>query len=823
MANIFEQLNLPTNLPLDQKTVVADRTSTSPVPAGVPMGQRYTGLVVWDTNTTGENTPGLYVWDGSQWNAVSHSGTPADTGIHVVGEISVLNGTSNLAGDITWSELQSQATGNVARITIAYTTIDPAVTAGSIVLASSASAGFTFPFRVFSVDPTVTGGTRYMFTQGPTNFYNTTINGNYIGSTGAFNSAMNGINDWTFTHATDNEFHSLQADPGINLTVTDDVATIGVDPSYNNTSTTRLVDEQFRYVHDEIVYISPYLVNSSGTIAATGNTTITLDGSGDAGFGANDQIRIIGTDQDGDTGTVDVDVVSLNTDTNVLVVNNPHNYSAGATSIDFSPTDQIRVIEAENTNLAISRVDTNHFGRDANGRLTLRRSFRGEFDTGGSIESFRERFPFGVIVNGDIVTAFGQPWVWTGQDTGDVSRQQLTHLPVTNPNWASLNNPIIVLTDMNQTVGPGQIAVIDSNTAYINMSGNEVIGVNTGTTFGSDIWTSIGGGGRTVITGGSTTYNQGAFRISPSNTDTQLQVNNTYILSSVQVEERFTIPGDATSPFTATLGRLGTPTQSGQELVNENPTGINPSPITFGNEVAVEDGTRGIVSVNVPFTRVNANDVFFDVVYVPRYRVIMPQSPSAGDTITLKKIGDSHPFIYGDSTQTDATAQVLINGAMTTLQLEDNEEVHLTYLNETRGWWLSRNEIVRFVDGTSAHPLNIGLSSPIEGDLIWVEGTVGGITPGLARFDGTNWISTSAPNDDVRNRILLTGGFLLARDASQDLNTRQAYRGSLIGEANTTTYWFDENATETINGLATEGVWYDANAAGNALIGFPAT
>ena len=574
MANIFEQLNLPTNLPLDQKTVVADRTSTSPVPAGVPMGQRYTGLVVWDTNTTGENTPGLYVWDGSQWNAVSHSGTPADTGIHVVGETSVLNGTSNLAGDITWSELQSQATGNVARITIAYTTIDPAVTAGSIVLASSASAGFTFPFRVFSVDPTVTGGTRYMFTQGPTNFYNTTINGNYIGSTGAFNSAMNGINDWTFTHATDNEFHSLQADPGIILTVTDDVGTIGVDPSYDNTSTARLVEEQFRYVHDEMVYISPYVIDSTGTIAATGSTTINLDGSGDAGFATNDQIRIIGTDQDGDTGTVDVDVVSLNTGTNVLIVNNPHNYSPGATSISFEVDDQIRVIEIEATNLAIERVDTNHFGRDSNGRLTLRRSFRGQFEIGVAIVTFREMFPFGVIANGDIVTAYGEPWVWTGADTGDVSRQQGGHLPSINANWTRLNNPFIVLNDTGQAVGPGQIAIVDSSTAYINRSGNVIIGITTSTTFLDSIWTNIS--------------------------------------------------------------------------------------------------------------------------------------------------------------------------------------------------------------------------------------------------------SISAPSAAEINRSLLTGGFLLARDADQDLNTRQAYTGSLLGETSTT-YWFDETAMETISGLATEGVWYDANAAGNALIGFPAT
>ena len=74
MANIFEQLRLPTNLPLDNKTVVVDRNNTTSgftngIANGVPVGQRYTGLVVYDTTAEG-----LYVWNGSVWAEVSGGG-----------------------------------------------------------------------------------------------------------------------------------------------------------------------------------------------------------------------------------------------------------------------------------------------------------------------------------------------------------------------------------------------------------------------------------------------------------------------------------------------------------------------------------------------------------------------------------------------------------------------------------------------------------------------------------------------------------------------------------------------------------------------------
>ena len=267
---------------------------------------------------------------------------------------------------------------------------------------------------------------------------------------------------------------------------------------------------------------------------------------------------------------------------------------------------------------------------------------------------------------------------------------------------------------------------------------------------------------RRVLTGGARQLNDGALRIAPAAGDIQLDVNNSYILSSVEVAQRFEITTTATSPATFTLTHLATPIQAGGQLVQENPTNVAaPLPVTFGNEVLDRNPNTGdINAITIPFTRVNAREsVFVDALYVPRYTVVMPRNPSAGDIVTLKKIGDAHPIIKGESSQSDDNARVLIannsgTGTLQELRIEDNEEVHLTFLGTTQGWWLSRNEVVRFVDGTGAHPLNIELSSPIEGDLVWVQPAngveVGGIPEGLARFNGTSWISAN-------DRIILNG------------------------------------------------------------------
>ena len=493
MANIFEQLNLPTNLPLDQKTVVADRTSTSAVPAGVPMGQRYTGLVVWDTNTTGQNTPGLYVWDGSQWNAVSHSGTPVDTGIHVVSEVLVTNGENPLGGDITWSELQSSATGNVSRLTIAYTTIDQAITAGRVVLASSESAGFTFPFRVFSVDPTVTGGTRYMFTQGPNTFFGTTINGTYIGGTGALNTALNAINDWVFTHSVDNEFHSLQPDTGITLAVTDDVATIGVDFT---------------------------------EVAAT--SRVPANGTPPAAW--SDLVE-------------DTDLPAASRQATSLIPSNEFHF----TDQDATPNvDYVAFVGSTRDNIQVTAL-----GAD-------------------------------VALNGIIELALGAGFADNPLYTEGSAR------------WEADNSAVIYYAFQVGT------------NLYFGKAQSEV---GTSSPYGDD--------------------------------------------------------GDIV--------------------------------LRFAGGIDIEDGA--ILSTY------RAGIAFHDRISI----------------------------------------------------LDDVTEV-----------------------------VPAGIDTP------------------------------------TRNRILLTGGFLLARDAMMDLNTRQAYTGSLIGETSRT-YWFDESAEETIGGLATRGVWYDANTEGNALIGFPAT
>ena len=224
------------------------------------------GRIFWLTTTQGSNLPGIYrynsgtsAWEGAVVGAsivslddtnhtITIDGTDyrigdldgrtseeitqeitsavngAAGGLHMVSEVAVTNGADALAGDVSWSETQSAATGNQARLTIGFGTVDDSIEAGTFITASSASAGLTRTFSVFRVE-----SDRYLFTQGPATFYGTYINGTYIGSTGAVNTALNAINDWQFHHAIDSEFHQVNGGDGIDINVDDDVAIFSVD------------------------------------------------------------------------------------------------------------------------------------------------------------------------------------------------------------------------------------------------------------------------------------------------------------------------------------------------------------------------------------------------------------------------------------------------------------------------------------------------------------------------------------------------------------------------------------------------------------------
>ena len=223
------------------------------------------GRIFWLTAIQGSNLPGIYryntttsAWEGAIVGAsvvvlddTAHTLTIGGTvyrirdldgrtseeitqeitsavngagGLHLISEVAVTNGADALAGDVTWSETQSAATGNQARLTIAFDTVDDSIEAGTFVTASSASAGLTRTFSVFSIE-----SNRYLFTQGPATFYGTYINGTYIGGTGAVNTALNAINDWQFHHAIDSEFHQVNGGDGIDINVDDDVAIFSVD------------------------------------------------------------------------------------------------------------------------------------------------------------------------------------------------------------------------------------------------------------------------------------------------------------------------------------------------------------------------------------------------------------------------------------------------------------------------------------------------------------------------------------------------------------------------------------------------------------------
>jgi hypothetical protein len=65
----------------------------------------------------------------------------------------------------------------------------------------------------------------------------------------------------------------------------------------------------------------------------------------------------------------------------------------------------------------------------------------------------------------------------------------------------------------------------------------------------------------------------------------------------------------------------------------------------------------------------------------------------------------------------------------------------------------------------------------------------------------------NATHTAIRNRILLSGGFLLTEGTA--VGNRTPYTGSLIGETSTS-YWFDTG----------DDKWYDASTGGNVLIGY---
>jgi hypothetical protein len=65
----------------------------------------------------------------------------------------------------------------------------------------------------------------------------------------------------------------------------------------------------------------------------------------------------------------------------------------------------------------------------------------------------------------------------------------------------------------------------------------------------------------------------------------------------------------------------------------------------------------------------------------------------------------------------------------------------------------------------------------------------------------------NATHTAIRNRILLSGGFLLTEGTA--VGNRTPYTGSLIGETSTS-YWFDSG----------DDKWYDASTGGNVLIGY---
>ena len=108
--------------------------------------------------------------------------------------------------------------------------------------------------------------------------------------------------------------------------------------------------------------------------------------------------------------------------------------------------------------------------------------------------------------------------------------------------------------------------------------------------------------------------------------------------------------------------------------------------------------------------------------------------------------------------------------------------------------------------------VSIGADTTTTGDLATWEVSVGGVRgpQGQAGSNGVDGFGTQAQFTAIRNRALLTGGFLLARVSASDSGTREAYQGPIVGEDGQPIYWFDSS----------DSTWYDAATGGTDLIGF---
>ena len=382
----------------------------------------------------------------------------------------------------------------------------------------------------------------------------------------------------------------------------------------------------------------------------------------------------------------------------------------------------------------------------------------------------------GDVVYFQLVSTGGKGfWIFDGADRNGEDAPEsvtITSANLTNytPGFSSIDadhwraisiieeNELPDLTDASLNLQYPQLTIVYSRVA----TGNNPPGFYQRANVDDTIWTPLAGEGandnsRIVLNGADVTVAEDSFRISPASGQIQLRSNNSYILGSIEVADRFVIAADATSPVRFDLTQLATG-ESGGLAITRNPEGLDPVPVTITSEEGIAE-SGDTVAVRFEFTRVNANPLPVDVLYRPRYRVVMPQDPSVGDVVILKKIGDAHPIIKGAPDQPNNAPRVLIagnseTGTMEELILEDNEEVHLTFLGTTQGWWRTRNPIVRFVDGTADNPLSLELSAPIAGDLVWIEPASGshvnGLNRGLARFNGTEWVSGS--------RSLVNGG-----------------------------------------------------------------
>ena len=97
-------------------------------------------------------------------------------------------------------------------------------------------------------------------------------------------------------------------------------------------------------------------------------------------------------------------------------------------------------------------------------------------------------------------------------------------------------------------------------------------------------------------------------------------------------------------------------------------------------------------------------------------------------------------------------------------------------------------------DGTT-----IGVRTGGSVEAVTVEGNITIDNPeGLIEFTGHT--ASRDTLNILRNRILLTQGFLCPRVAAMDSGTREAYQGPVATEEGTPVYWFDSS----------DNAWYDA-------------